>query len=169
MTGRHGRARGVSSVVGVVLVVAITVVVATVVGATALGVAGQLPDETPTNVAYDAEYVRDGAGNGGRPFVEVTVTAGRVSLGGGAYVVDESGTRVDWGDVWSGGDYLESGETFRIDGVDTAGVSGADDDALETPCDGETYRVVRPGDGGQRAEVVMRVTAGVAAPGAAGC
>jgi len=71
--------------------VAITVIVATVVGATALGCTDKLPGENPTNVAYDAEHVRDGDGNSGQPYIEVTITAGRVSLGDNAYFAGESG------------------------------------------------------------------------------
>jgi hypothetical protein len=128
-----------------------------------------LPDEDLTNVAYDAEYVQDGTGNAGQPFIEVTITAGRVSLGDDAYIVDESGNRVAWDAVWDGGEYLETGETFQIDGVDTVGVSGVDDEPLNEPCDQETYRVVRLSNNNESSEVVMRVTAGEAAPGATGC
>lgn len=166
MAGEHSRERGVSPVVGVILVVAITILIATVVGTVALGFGDRLPDENPTNVAYDAEYIEDGADNSGRPYIEVTITGGRVSLGSDAYVVDEAGNRVAWTAVWSGGTYLEAGETFTIDGVNN--VNG-NDKPLENPCDRETYRVVRLNDNNQSSEVVMRVTAGTAVSGATGC
>jgi flagellin-like protein len=156
-----GADRGVSTVIGVVLVVAITVIVAAVVGATALGFTDRLPNENPTNVAYDETY-HDGSGPG-PPSVNVTITAGRVSLSDSAYVADESGNRVDWEAVWSGGEYLEAGETFVIDGV------GPDDGALDRPCDRETYRVVDQSANNESTEVVIQVTAGTAAPGATGC
>lgn len=160
----RARDRGVSSVIAIVLVVAITVVVAAVVGATALGFTDRLPDETPTNVAYDETYV-DGS-DGGRPSVNVTITGGRESLGDDAYVADESGNRVAWTAVWSGGEYLEAGETFVIDGVDNGnGMDGA----LDRPCGRETYRVVAQGATNESSEVVIRVTAGVADASAAGC
>lgn len=160
----EGEDRGVSSVIAVVLVVAITVIVAAVVGATALGFTDRLPDENPTNVAYDDVYV-DGS-DGGQPYIEVTITAGRVSLSENAYIADESGNRVDWDAVWSGGEYLEAGETFVIDGLDNG---NGNDDALDRPCNQETYRVVEQSANNQSSEVVIQVTAGVAAPSATGC
>lgn len=158
------RDRGVSSVIAVVLVVAITVIIAAVVGATALGFTDRLPNGTPTNVAYDETYV--GGGDGGRPSINVTITGGRVSLSDDAYVVDESGNRVAWTAIWSGGEYLEAGETFVIDGVDNG--NGMDDE-LNRPCNQETYRVVDQSDNNESSEVVIQVTAGTAAPGAPGC
>lgn len=154
------RDRGISPVIGIVLIVAITVIIAAIAGVTAFGVTDRLPDATPTNVAYDDAYV-DGS-DGGRPSVNVTITTGRVSLSDDAYVADGSGNRVAWTAVWSGGEYLEAGETFVIDGNGTDGT-------LEMPCEQETYRVVDQSDNNQSSEVVIQVTAGTAAPSATGC
>jgi flagellin-like protein len=133
--------RGVSPTVGVVLLVAIVVTLAGVTGAAFAGI--EIPDEeSPTPLAYDAEYTADGADNGGRPYVTITVTGGRERVGEDTYLVDSEGNRVQWSSVWTAGETVTAGEYVHIDGHGSDG-------ALATPCFGVEYRVVRYTEDGE--------------------
>ena len=154
--------RAVSSVIGVVLVVAITVIVAALVGAASLGVTDRIPDGEPTNAAYFEPSYDPGDGSTN---ASVSVTVGGASdgsLGEDTYVYDDSGNRVKWTAVWSNGPTLDAGETLVIDG------KGADD-SLDAPCDRETYRVVKLSDRNQTSETIFRFTSGTADGSAKNC
>jgi flagellin-like protein len=144
-TGR----RAVSPTIGVVLLLAIVVTLAGVTGAVLTGVS--LPDrESPTPLTHDDEYTADGADNGDRPYVTITVTGGRARVGDDTYVVDSEGNRVQWSAIWTAGDTVTAGEYVHIDGHGSDG-------ALATPCHGVEYRVIRyTGDGEGR--VLIRTT-----------
>ncbi|MFB6079705.1 MAG: type IV pilin [Haloferacaceae archaeon] len=153
--------RGVSSAVGIVLLVAVVVMLAALFGTMLTGFA--LPDRTPTNLAYDVTYVADGAGNADRPYVDVTITGGRERVGDDVYVVDGEGHAVQWSTVWTGGPYVESGETLRLDGYGTDG-------ALDHACHDEVYRVVRrSADGSSELLIRARIHGHATGAAAASC
>ena len=156
-----GDDRGVSPAIGVVLLVAIAVALAALLGLLVGGF--DLPDGEPTNLAYDADYVEDGAGNAGagnRPYVEVTITGGRERFGDDVYVVDGDGNEVAWATVWTGGPIVEAGDTLRLDGHGT-------DDPLNHACHDEVYRVVRRDADDGSSELIIEVTVDGNATGAA--
>lgn len=126
--------RGVSPVIGVVLLVAVTVTLAAVLGGIALGFGGEL-DAPTDHASVSTSYDPSGAGNGGTAYVNITHEGGAVLDGGEVYVRDSSGNEVLWRDVWTGGDTVEPGEFVHIDGVGS-------DCALNAVTDGEVYRVV---------------------------
>jgi flagellin-like protein len=149
--------RGVSPAVGVVLMIAIVVALAALFGLFATGI--DPPDRTPTNLAYDATYVEDGAGNtGDRPYVNITITGGREQFGDDVYVTDGDGNEVQWSTVWTGGDYVTAGEYVHIDGHGSDG-------ALNHACHDEVYRVIRRSE--ETSEVIIQVTINGRATGAA--
>jgi flagellin-like protein len=133
--------RAVSPTIGVVLLVAIVVVLAGVSGVVFASI--DMPDrEKPTPLTHDADYTADGADNGGRPYVEITVTGGRERLGDETYIVDSEGNRVQWSAVWTAGEVVTAGEYVHIDGHGSDG-------ALATPCHGVEYRVIRYAEDGE--------------------
>lgn len=144
-----GDDRGVSPAIGVVLLIAIAVALAALFGMLVGGF--DLPDREPTNLAYDADYVEDGAGNAGnRPYVNVTITGGRERFEDDVYVVDGDGNEVAWSAVWSGGPVVSAGESLDIDGHGSDG-------ALNHACHDEVYRVVRRDEDGGSSELIVEV------------
>jgi flagellin-like protein len=136
--------RAVSPVIGVVLLTAVTVVVAAVVGALAMGFESQLgAPEHP--VAFDTEWVADGDGNSGNgAYVVVAFTGGEAIAQERVLVVDHTGTRITWDDVWTTDPkpVVEPGDEVHLDGVGSDG-------ALQQICDvGDTYRIVVRGPNG---------------------
>jgi flagellin-like protein len=154
--------RGVSSVVGVALLVAVVVVLAAVTTGAFLGFQDRLAEPAPYG-AFTTEYVRDGAGNtDDRPYIVVTHEGLEVVDGTKTFVVDSDGNEVAWADVWTGGPEVAPGEHLHLDGHQSDG-------ALNAPCEGEVYRVVwRDGD---RSSVVSehRVTRPPVGPAAVHC
>lgn len=134
--------RGVSPVVGVILMVAIVVVLAAVLGALAVGFEGQLQEPAPSG-GFDREYVADGADNtDDRPYVVITHDVGRVVDADNVVIEDESGNTVAWSDIWLGGSEVRAGESVHVDGFGS-------DAALDPICEkGDTYRIVLQNDDG---------------------
>lgn len=132
--------RAVSPVVGTVLMLAIVVAAVAVFGGLLLGI--ELPNDPAPQYRHQADYVADGAGNtDSRPYVNVTLTGGRIEPGEDFYIVDSDGNAVRWDKVWTTTGPLTAGEYAHIDGYDSDG-------ALNRACEGEVYRMVhRPGDG----------------------
>jgi len=141
--------RGVSPVIGVVLLVAVTVILAAVIGVMALGFSGELAG--PAGYAsVSADYVPSGEGNGGVAYVNITHESGDVLDGTEVYIVDSSGNRVLWTDVWFGGDTIAPGEFVHIDGKGS-------DCALNAITEGETYRVVHEQNGSDTSTTLAEV------------
>lgn len=160
MRGQTLDDRGVTPAVGIVLMIAIVVVLAAVFGLFATGL--ELPDSEPTNLAYDTSYVEDGTDNGGRPYVNITITAGREQFGDDIYVVDGDGNEVEWSAVWTGGSYVEAGEYVHLDGHGSDG-------ALNNACHDEVYRVVRRSDGTGETVIQVRIDGHAVGPATAYC
>lgn len=124
----------VSSVLGVVLMVAVTIVLAAVIGTFVLGIGEELTDPSPRVVFEYSMDVDDGPGNSSvvvlhsngdqfdRQNVEITIdgdlayvngrTQGQYSAGGGGWPV-----RVTAGDrleIEDSGSQIESGDMLRI-------------------------------------------------------
>jgi flagellin-like protein len=134
--------RAVSPVIGVTLLVAIVVVLATVVAGMALGFGDELHSPAPQG-GFTVDYYADGAGNGGKPYFELTYESGPTSDASDIIVRDEAGNEVTWADVWTAGPEVEAGEYIHIDG-------DGSDGALEHVCElGQRFTVVvRRDDGG---------------------
>ncbi|SDX62416.1 type IV pilin [Halobellus clavatus] len=132
--------RAVSPVIGVALMLVIVVATAAVVGGLLLGI--ELPNDPAPQYRYQTDYVADGAGNtNDRPYVNITLTGGRIEPGEDFYVVDSDGNAVRWDAVWTTAGPLTAGDYAHIDGYGS-------DSALNHACEDEVYRLVhRPGDG----------------------
>jgi len=135
--------RGVSSVVGAVLLVAIAVVLAGVIATMAIGFESELQEPAP-NGAFDREYVATGQGNtDDRPYVKITHEIGRTVDADNVIIKDESGNTIRWSDVWTGGPQVKAQEYVHIDGFDSDGV-------LDPICrEGQSYFVILRNDDGE--------------------
>ncbi|QPV61253.1 type IV pilin N-terminal domain-containing protein [Halosimplex litoreum] len=141
--GRLADDRGVSSVVGTVLLVAIAVVLAGVVATMAIGFEGELDEPAPAG-AFDREYVATGQDNTDhRPYVKITHEIGRTVDADDVIIKDESGNTIRWSDVWTGGPQVKAQEYVHIDGFDS-------DSVLDPICsEGDSYFVVLRNDDGE--------------------
>jgi flagellin-like protein len=106
MTGTtlwSGGSRGVSPVVGVVLLTAIAVVLAGVLATLVIGFEGKLQEPAPSG-GFDREYGPTGADNtADRPYVTITHQVGRTIDADNVVIRDSSGNEITWSDVWTGG------------------------------------------------------------------
>lgn len=120
--------------------VTVVVLLAGVLGTLALGF--EQPNDPPPQYGYETTYAADGAGNtDNRPYVELTLSAGRIEVGQDFYVVDSDGNEVRWDAIWTTDGPLTAGDQAHIDGFGS-------DVALNPACEGEVYRFIhRPGDG----------------------
>ncbi|MFB6162915.1 MAG: type IV pilin [Halococcoides sp.] len=125
--------RAVSPVVGTVVMIAITVVLVATIATVVLAFDDELQDPTPPS-AFDYEYAADGEGNSdNRPYVKLYHVAGRPVDADRVVIKDESGNRVYWNEVWTGGETLIAGDYVHIDGY-------MSDGALDPICEaGDTY------------------------------
>ncbi|MFC6824684.1 type IV pilin [Halopelagius fulvigenes] len=134
--------RGVSPVVGAALLFVVAILLATTLAVMAFEFADALREPTP-QVAFETEYVADGAGNGGNgAYVNVSHVAGDVADGSIVYVRDESGNEIAWRSIRAGESTVSPGGRVHIDGRGSDGV-------LDAVCEaGQTYYVVveRPDD-----------------------
>jgi len=139
---RSGGNRGVSPVVGVVLLTAIAVVLAGVLATLVVGFESELRDPAPSG-GFDREYGPSGAGNtGDRPYVTITHQVGRTIDAENVVIRDGAGNQTTWSDVWTGGSEVRAQEYVHIDGFGSDG-------ALEPICEaGQTYVVVLQDDDG---------------------
>jgi flagellin-like protein len=139
--------RGISPVVGVILMVGIVVLLAAVVAAMVVDFGSQLREPVPAG-GFEHEYVSSGAGNtDDRPYVNITHSVGRTVDGDDIVISDGSGNSVAWTAVWTGGSEVRAGEFVHIDGFGSDG-------ALDPICEeGQTYRVVIERDDGTTAVV----------------
>ncbi|WP_254841100.1 type IV pilin [Natronomonas marina] len=136
-------ARGISPVIGVVLLASITVVLAALVATMAIGFQGKLQDPAP-NGGFDQDYQPSGADNtDDRPYVEITHQVGRVVDAENIVIKDESGNTITWNDVWTGGPQVRAGEYVHLDGF-------ASDGVLDPICEeGDTYWIILKNDEGE--------------------
>lgn len=134
--------RGVSTVIGVVLMVAIVVILAAVVAGMALGFEDRLRDPAPLG-DFDYEYDAAGEGNtNDRPYVNITHDLGRTVDADDIVIRDEAGNKIRWSNVWTGGPEVKAGEHVHIDGF-------ASDSVLDPICAaGHTYYVIYRNEGG---------------------
>lgn len=141
-TRRSGGGRGISPVVGIVLLMAIAVVLAGVLATLAVGFESELRDPAPSG-GFDREYGPSGADNDAdRPYVTITHQVGRTIDAENVVIKDSSGNEVTWSDVWTGGAEVHAQEYVHIDGFESDGV-------LEPICEaGQTYVVVLEDDDG---------------------
>ena len=152
--------RGVSPVIGVVLMVAIVALLGAVVGAMALGFDDRLGEPAP-QVALDVSaYSADGADNGGRPYIEIHHRAGDIADGTEVFIRDASGNEIAWSDVWTAGPTVGPGSYAHIDGC------GSDGSLDVISAEGQAYTVIFRKDG--RTLVVYEVTV-PAPPESVGC
>lgn len=136
------RSRGLSPVVGTVLLVAIVLVLASVLANLGLGFTDRLRSPAPQG-AYSTEYHPEGEDNSGYPYFELTYEAGPTSDASNIYIRDESGNEVAWEDVWTAGEVVETGEHIHIDGY-------LSDGALDHVCEaGQEYLVIVRDDDGR--------------------
>jgi len=141
-TRRSEGSRGVSPVVGVVLLTAIAVVLAGVIATLALGFEGKLRDPAPSG-GFDREYSPSGADNtDDRPYVTITHQVGRTIDAENVVIKDGSGNEITWSAVWTGGPEGYAQEYVHIDGFGSDG-------ALDPICEaGQVYVVVLEDDDG---------------------
>ena len=120
--------------VGVALMVALVVLLALVFATLAFGI--DMPSDPHPQYSYRTAYVADGEGNtNDRPFVNLTLSGGRIEVGEDFYIVDSDGNEVRWDAVWTTSGPLTAGDHAHIDGYGS-------DDALNRACEGEVYRFV---------------------------
>lgn len=134
--------RGVSNVIGTVLMVAIVVVLAAVIASVAIGFEDDLRDPVPSG-DFEQAYQPTGEGNtDDRPYVVITHQIGRTVDGDKIVIRDESGNSIRWNDVWTGGPEVKAGEYIHIDGFDS-------DSVLDPICEaGDTYTIILERDQG---------------------
>jgi flagellin-like protein len=139
---RHARDRGVSPVIGVVLMTAIVVLLAAVVASVAFGFENELQEPAPTG-GFDYDFVPSGEGNtDNRPYVNITHQVGETVDGDNIVIKDDSGNSVTWENVWTGGPEVHANEFVHIDGFGS-------DSALDPICEeGQTYSVIVQNDDG---------------------
>jgi flagellin-like protein len=137
------RSRGVSPVVGLVLMVGIAEVLAAVLASMALGFESKLREPAQSG-SFDQAYTASEQGNtDDRPYVEITHEVGETADASNIVIRDESGNEVTWENVWTGGPEVKAGEFVHIDGFDS-------DSALDPICEaGQTYWVVLQDDDGE--------------------
>ncbi|KAB1193839.1 type IV pilin [Haloferax sp. MBLA0076] len=139
---RFGR-RGISPVVGVSLMLVIVVLLATMVGVMVMGFEDSLVEPQP-QLSFDVAYHPAGEGNGANgAYINLTHEFGSIEDGNQVFVIDGSGNRIAWEDIWTGGPVVgPAGEYAHIDGAGS-------DDVLDPICEaGQTYRVVVEHDDG---------------------
>lgn len=134
--------RGVSPVIGVILMVGIVVILAAVVAILVTGVGDEIEEPRPEG-AFKYEYYQTGKDNtDNRPYVEITHRVGETVDADDILIIDESGNTIKWSNVWTGGSEVKAGEFVHIDGFGS-------DSALDPICEqGDTYRVVLRRDDG---------------------
>ena len=133
--------RGVSPVVGAVLMLAVLAALAVVLGTLAIGI--DSPNDPPPQYGYETDHVADGSENtNDRPYVTITLTQGRIEPGEDFYIVDSDGNLIRWDQVWTTSGPLTAGDYAHIDGYGS-------DSALNPACEGEVYRMVRRPDDSQ--------------------
>jgi len=131
-------------VVGVALLLVIVVLLVVAFASLALGFTSELHDPAPTG-RFDTAYTATGAGNtDDRPYLTITHEGGPTVDADDVVIKDESGNRITWHDVWTGGPQVESGEYVHIDGFGS-------DSTLDPICEaGDTYRFVVLNDAGNQ-------------------
>lgn len=114
-SGRHDR--GVSPVIGAVLMVAVVVTLAATTTALLTGF-GDALHEPQGPVSFDVDYRSDGDGPGHGASINLTYTGGDALAQDQVIVRDDAGNQVRWGDVWTadGTDRVEPGDYVHIDG-----------------------------------------------------
>lgn len=134
--------RGISPVLGVILMAGITVVLATVVASLALGFDSQLQEPAPPG-GFDTDFVASGADNtDDRPYVTITHEVGETVSGDNIVIKDGSGNSITWHDVWTGGPEVHAGEYVHIDGFGS-------DRVLDPICEaGQGYQIILTDDDG---------------------
>jgi flagellin-like protein len=124
----HTQERGVTPVIGVILVVAVTVVLASIVGAYALGLGSGISEANPPDMSFDFDYVDSGGD-------ELTVTfragervqADRLELVvSGAAAEETNGRYAFTGDLGADADRFEAEESVILDDGDVDSVSDLD-------------------------------------------
>ncbi|ELZ78526.1 flagellin N-terminal-like domain-containing protein [Haloferax larsenii JCM 13917] len=129
--------RGVSPVIGVALMLVVVVLLAAIVGLMVTGFGDTLREPRP-HVAFDVAYHPDGEGNSGNgAYINISHDRGSFEDGDSVFVVDDSGNRLAWEDVWTGGPQVgPAGEYAHIDGEGS-------DSVLNPICTaGQHYRVI---------------------------
>jgi len=140
--GRWGSDRGLTPVLGTILLVALVLVLAAVLSSLALGFQGQLKDPAPQG-GYTTTFHPDGVDNHGYPYFVLTFEGGPVSDASNIYIRDESGNEMTWEDVWTGGAELRAGDYIHIDGYQSDGV-------LDHVCEkGQRYTIIVRNDEGE--------------------
>jgi hypothetical protein len=110
-----------------------------------------MPSQPTPQYGSQSTYVADGAGNtNDRPYVNLTITHGRIEVGEDFYVVDGDGNQVRWDQVWTTDGPLVAGDYAHLDGHGS-------DSALNPACEGAVYRLVQRPDEGQSG-VLIEVT-----------
>jgi len=144
--------RGVSAVVGIILMVAIVVLLAAVVAGMIVGFEDELQDPAP-NGAFEQDYSASGADNtNNRPYVEITHQFGKTANAENIIIKDEVGNTITWNNVWTGGPEVKATEFVHIDGFGS-------DSVLQPICEqGDGYWIIWKNDNGDEL-VVSKWTA----------
>lgn len=139
---RRGDGRGISSVLGVTLMVAIVVLLGAVLATMALGFEDRLSDPAPPG-GFDRAFEHTGADNtDDRPYLTITHQVGRTVDAENVRIKDDSGNSITWADVWTGGPEVYAQEYVHIDGFGS-------DAALDPICsEGQEYYVILTDDDG---------------------
>jgi flagellin-like protein len=141
--GSESSDRGVSPVIGVVLMAAVAVVLAAVVAMMAFGFEDRLRDPAP-NGGFEQEYVASGADNtNDRPYVTITHQVGRTVDAENVVIKDEAGNTITWNNIWTGGPKVKATEYIHLDGFSS-------DSVLQPICEvGDTYTIILQDDQGR--------------------
>ena len=141
--GRWHRERGVSPVIGVILMTGIVVLLAVTVATLVTGFDSKLRDPAPSG-GFDQKWNPTGQDNtNDRPYVTIRHEVGQTVDAENIYITDESGNEVRWDNVWTGGPEVHAGEYVHIDGF-------ASDSALDPICsEGDTYTIIVRNDDGE--------------------
>lgn len=135
--------RGVSPVIGTVLMIVITVLLVALIASLATGFGSEL-EEPVSNAAFETEWSLDGEDNGDKAYFEITHRTGDSLSGDDLYIKDGEGNKVKWDTVWTGGDEVSASEFAHIDGY------GSDSNLVKV-CEqeaGYAYRLVRQTESG---------------------
>lgn len=143
-TPAPGQPRGVSTVVGTLLMVAIVVVLAAVIASMAVGFEDELREPAPSG-GFDHDWEPTGQGNTDhRPYVTITHQVGETVDAENIVIQDESGNSITWVDIWTGGPEVKAGEYVHIDGFGS-------DAVLDPICEaGDRYDVIVQNDADER-------------------
>lgn len=135
--------RGISPVVGSVLMLALVILLTAVIGGMAVDTGNMLGNPPPQFSLEVTDYSPSGEDNHGKPYLEVYHKSGEIADGTDVYIKDGDGNTVAWKDVWTAAPRVGPGSYVHIDGYQSDGALN------QITSKGQTYYIIFEGSGGE--------------------